>query len=104
MRQQLAHPRACPIAVVYEVHNHYIEFLPVAVAPSNTLFDAQRVPGQVVVDAERTELEVYAFGPSLGGNHDLTALHEMFDQGRAVSVALEPVMRSVPSWRFHQSL
>jgi hypothetical protein len=42
-----------------------------------------RIPGQVVVDDQGAELEVDAFGPGLGGDHDRSLLAKMVDQSGA---------------------
>ena len=104
LRQQLVHPCIGLIAAVDEVDHHHVVLLTVAVAAPDALLDALRVPRQVVVDDERAELEVDAFGSGLGGNHDLATLLEVLDQcrtgvgglgaGDAVGafVALQPVL------------
>ncbi len=73
-------------------------------AAADALLDALRVPRQVVVDDQRAELEVDAFGAGFGGNHDRATLLEVLDQGRtgvcglragdvvAALVALQPVL------------
>ena len=45
--------------------------LPVAMAASDALLHALRVPRQVVVDDKRAELQVDAFRASLRADHDL---------------------------------
>lgn len=68
--QQLQHALISRIALVQEVDDHYIEPLAVAVATANALLHTLGVPGQVVVDDERTELQVHALGRSFGGDKD----------------------------------
>ena len=77
--------------------------LPVTVAAADALLDALGVPGQVVVDDQRTELEVDALGGGLGGKQDVGVVLKVLDQsstqvhalvagGRVLAlVALEPV-------------
>lgn len=71
------------VAAVNEVDDDDIVFLSVAVAAAYALLDALRIPRQVVVDDERAELQVDAFGTRFGGNHDGAVLFEVFDEGGA---------------------
>src|SRR6218665_655998 len=82
-RQQLVDARVGFVAAVDEVDDDDIVLLPVAVAAPDALFDALRVPGQVVVDDQRAKLQVDAFGAGLGGDHHRAALLEVLDQGGA---------------------
>ena len=54
--------------------------LPVAMAAANALFDALRIPRQVVVDHQRTELQVDALGSGLGGDHDFALIAKIIHQ------------------------
>ena len=49
-------------------------------ATTNALLHPLRIPRQVVVNQERTELQVYAFRRRFGGNHDLRILAEAVNQ------------------------
>src|SRR5690606_34359678 len=44
-----------------------------AVQPADALLDLHWVPGQVVVDQHRAELEVQALAGDLGGDHNVVA-------------------------------
>ena len=58
------------VLAVEKVDHHHIMLLAIAMAAANALFDALRVPGQIVVDDQRAELKVDALGAGFGGNHD----------------------------------
>src|SRR5690606_22704084 len=104
LRQQFVHTSIGLVAAVNEVYYHHIVLLPVTVTASDALFDTLRVPGQVIVDNQRTELKVDTLCSGLGGNHDGAAVLEVLDQrsarvgglgaGDSVSalVKLEPVL------------
>ena len=65
---------------VLEEHvvNFHISSLPNPVDAANSLFDAHRIPWQVKVDYDATELEVLAFAASLRTNHYGCILLESF--------------------------
>ena len=58
-------------------------FLPEAVHAADALFNALRVPRQVIVDQHRAELQVDTFGGSLGCDHEPTAFPELIHEGFA---------------------
>ena len=68
------------IALVEKVYNHDIELLTIAVAAANPLFDALRIPGQIVIDNKGTELQVDAFRRGFSGEEDCRIVTEMLDQ------------------------
>ena len=70
LAQQFEHAAVGLVALVQEVDDHHVVLLPVAVAAADALLDALRVPGQVVVDDQRAELQVDAFRRGLGGEQD----------------------------------
>ncbi|MNH02538.1 hypothetical protein D3C79_617810 [compost metagenome] len=102
--QQFVDPCIRLVAAVDEVHHHHVMLLAVPVAASDTLLYALWVPGKVVVDHQRAKLQVDAFSPRLGGNHDGAALLEVLDKcGTSIgslgagdsitpSMALQPVL------------
>ena len=49
-------------------------------ATADALFHPLRIPGQVVVDHQRTELQVDTFRPCLGGDHYLALIAEVLHQ------------------------
>ena len=49
-------------------------------AAADTLFDALRIPRQIVVDEQRTKLQVYAFGGGFGGNHNFCLIFKGINQ------------------------
>jgi hypothetical protein len=69
--QQLQHTLVGCVTLVQEVDDHHVKALAVAVAAADALLHALRVPGQVVVDDERAELQVDALGRGLGSDEDL---------------------------------
>ena len=52
-------------------------------SPTDPLFDALRIPRQIIVHHERAKLKVDAFRASFGGNHDATFLAEIIHERRA---------------------
>ena len=80
LAQQLEYAPIGLVALVQEVDDDDVVLLPVAVAAADALLDALRVPGQVVVDDQRAELEVDAFGRRFGGEHDGRLVAEVLDQ------------------------
>ena len=66
---------------VKKVDDGHVDLLAVAVAAADTLFDALRVPGQVEIDKQGTELKVDTFGSGLGGDQDALAIAERLDDG-----------------------
>ena len=80
LAQQLEHAAVGLVALVQEVDDDHVVLLAVAVAAADALLDALRVPGQVVVDDQRAELEVDAFGRRLGGEQDRGFVAEVLDQ------------------------
>ena len=50
------------VLLVQEVDDHHVVLLAVAMAAADALLDPLRVPGQIVVDDQRAELEVDALG------------------------------------------
>ncbi len=81
--EQLVDAAVGLVALVEEVDDDDVVLLPVAVAAADALLDALRVPRQVVVDDQRAELQVDAFGRRLGGDHHGGIVAEMLDQCRA---------------------
>ena len=70
LAEQLEHAPVGLVALVQEVDDDHVVLLAVAVAAADALLDALRVPGQVVVDDQRAELQVDAFRRRLGGEQD----------------------------------
>ncbi|HYV45120.1 MAG TPA: hypothetical protein VFA20_09685 [Myxococcaceae bacterium] len=66
-----------------EVDHHHLVPLPVPVAAADALFDALRVPRQVVVHDGVAELQVEALGAGLGRDEHPGALLELVHQGQA---------------------
>ena len=79
--QQFKHPQVGLIRPVDEVDDHHVVLLAIAVAAADALFDALRVPGKIVIDHQRAELQVDPFGGRLGGDHDGGGGGELFHQG-----------------------
>ena len=66
-----------------EVDDGDIALLAIAVAAADALFDALRVPGQVVVHHGVAKLQVKALGAGLGADHHRGATAELIDEGQA---------------------
>ena len=58
-----------------------ILFLPVPVDSAHPLFEAGRVPWNVVIYEYPTELKIDALGPCLGSNHYTALVAEVVHQG-----------------------
>ena len=71
------------IVLVQEVHDDDVVLLAVTMAAPDALFDALRIPRQVVVDDHRAELKVDALGRGFGRDHDRRFVAEVIDEGRA---------------------
>jgi hypothetical protein len=69
--------------------------LPVAVASSDALLDPLRVPGQVVVDDQRAELEVDALGGGFGGERIVASSRKCSISAVRTSIARDPEARPV---------
>ena len=54
--QKLINPLVRRIAFIQKIDDHHVMFLSVAMATANALFDTLRIPGQIIVDHQRTEL------------------------------------------------
>ena len=81
--EQLVDAAVGVVALVEEVDHHDVVLLSVAMAAADALLDALGVPGQVVVDDQRAELEVDAFRGGLGGDQDRRMIAKMLDEGGA---------------------
>lgn len=68
------------ISFVKEINDNNIMLLSVSMAATDSLFDALRVPGKVVIDDQRAELEVQSLRCGLCCNHDLTFLTEVVNK------------------------
>ncbi len=64
---------------VQEVDDGHVDLLAVAMAPSNALFDSLRIPRQVVVDQQGTELKVDTLGARLCCDQDRAVVTECID-------------------------
>lgn len=80
--EELEHTLVRGVAAVEEIHDDHVVLLSVAMAATDPLLDALRVPRQVVVHDERAELKVDAFRSGLGRDEDRGLLAEVFDDGR----------------------
>ena len=80
LAQDLEHQRLRDVALGEEVDDGHVPLLTVAVAATDALLDALRVPGQVVVHDRVAELQVQALGAGLGGDEDDRAGPELVDQ------------------------
>lgn len=58
------------IITVEEVNHDHVMLLPITVTAANALLYSLRIPGQVIVDHQGTELEIDTLSPGFGGNHD----------------------------------
>ena len=81
--EQLVDALVGSVLLVEEVDDDDVVLLAVAVTAADALLDPLRVPGQVVVDDQRAELQIDAFGGGLGGDHDYRFVAEILDQRSA---------------------
>ena len=81
--QQFINPFVCGILQVNKIEDHHIVLLPVAMATSDALLDALRVPRQIVIHHHRAKLQVNAFCTRFGCNHDLAFVAKVINQRRA---------------------
>lgn len=80
--EQLVNPHVGGIGFVEKIDDHDIEVLPVSMAPPDALFDALRIPRHIVIDDQRTELQIYSFGGSFGGYHNGRFVAEIIHDSR----------------------
>ena len=87
LSEQFQHALVGLVAGVEEVDDHHVVTLTVAVATANALLDTLRIPRQVIVNYECTELQVHTFSCSFSRDHNLSAgavvLPKMINQGSA---------------------
>ena len=69
------------VAGVQEIDHNHIIFLTITMAAANALLDTLRVPRKVIIDDQRAELQVQAFGCGFGGNHYISLMLEIIDGG-----------------------
>ena len=81
--EQLEHALVGLVLLIQEVDNHHIVLLSVAVAAADALLDALGIPRQVVVHDQGAELQVDAFRPRFGGDHDVALFPEVVHEGGA---------------------
>jgi hypothetical protein len=81
--QQFQHTAICLIPLVEKVDDHHIMQLTIAVATADPLLNPLGIPRQVVVDDQRTKLDIHAFSRRFRGNQDAGLVSEMLDQGGA---------------------
>src|SRR5882672_6350849 len=58
-------------------------FLPIAMATTDALLNALRIPGQIVIDDKTTKLQVDPFCARFGSNHNGGTLPEFLNQSSA---------------------
>ena len=80
LREQLIDAFVRFVLAVEEVDDHDVVLLAITMAAPDALFNALGIPGQVVIDDERTELEIDAFRASLGRDHDPAFVAEIVHQ------------------------
>ncbi len=68
------------ISLIEEVDHDHVMLLAVTVTATNSLFDALRIPRQVVVHDQRAELQVDALGCGFRRQHDGCFVSEMLNQ------------------------
>lgn len=71
------------VFAIEKVDDDDVVFLTIAVATSDALFDALRVPGQIVINYQRTELKIDTFRSSFRSNHDAAVVLKIIDESRA---------------------
>src|SRR5947209_5500736 len=66
-----------------EVHDGHITLLTIPMAATNTLLDALRIPGQVVIDDCLAELEIEPLRACFGADEHLRPRAEFMNQRKA---------------------
>ena len=67
--------------LIQKVDDYHVVLLPVAVTPTDSLFDPLGVPRQVIVNDQRAKLEVDSFRACFGGDHHRGSIPEVLDKG-----------------------
>jgi hypothetical protein len=80
LSQQLEHATICVVSLVQEIDYDNIVLLAVTMAPPDALFDALRVPRQVIIDDERAKLKVHSFRGCLRREKDRCLVAKMLNQ------------------------
>ena len=88
LQKHLQHP-ALARAARYQVDDPDFELLAVAMDPAHPLFQAGRVPRNVVVDHQAAELQIDALARGVGGHHVARAVRTA--KGLHLAVAFLPV-------------
>src|SRR6185369_242227 len=70
LRKQFIDSLVSFVLSIQEVDDHYVVLLSVAMTTANALLDPLRIPRQVVIHHQRTELKINSFGARFGRNHD----------------------------------
>lgn len=78
--QQIENADVGIIALINEIDNDDVAFLPVTVTAAYSLLDPLRIPRQVIIDDKRTELKVETFRRSFRGDHDLRLVAEVLNE------------------------
>ena len=79
-RQDLEHESLGLVVVGEEVHDGHVALLAVAMAATDALLDALRIPRQVVVHHRVAELQVQPLRAGLGRDEHVRARRELVDQ------------------------
>ena len=104
LAEEFKDPFVGPVALVDEIDHDDIVFLAVTMDSADALFDPLRIPGQVVIDQQRAELEVDTLGSGFGTDENFSRFSEVinksgfhvgcFGAGNAAAafVLLQPVL------------
>src|SRR5262249_1615509 len=78
-RKQFKNAQIRRIFAVEKIDHDHIVLLSVTMAAADGLFDTVRIPGQVVIYNQGTELQIDAFGRGFRGNHQVGVIAEVLD-------------------------
>ena len=92
--QELVNALVGLVLLIEEVENNNIVLLAVAMTAANALFDPLRIPGQIVVDHQGTELKVDAFGGDSVAIMIWPRSRKSSTRAERISAVRDPVMRS----------
>ena len=78
------------------INDYDIIFLAVTVTPSNPLFNALRIPWQIIIHNHIAKLKVNPFCRGFGGNQIEASSRKYSTKAARISAVGEPLTRSVP--------
>ena len=101
--KQLEYTLLGAILEVQKINDGHVDLLAVPVTPADALFDALRIPGQVEIDDQRTELKVDSFRSRFCCDQEDLRSRKVSTMAAFMSAVFEPDIASVFRWRSSQS-